>query len=131
MFHSQQSFAGAASRRYAAVHAGSRIESASPHGLVKILFDELLLSIEASALAQETGDQIKTNDKHIRAMSILHALEASLDFEKGGDIAVSLARVYREARRLLVVALHARDSREARAAQALIAEIAEAWNKIG
>ena len=32
-------FAGSASRRYAAVHAGSRIESATPHGLVKILFD--------------------------------------------------------------------------------------------
>jgi flagellar protein FliS len=69
-------FAGSASRRYAAVHAGSRIESATPHGLVKILFDELMQAMDACALAMERGDRAKANDKYIRAISIVHALDS-------------------------------------------------------
>lgn len=126
-----QGYAGNASRRYAAVHAGSRIESATPHGLVKILFDELLLAIDAAALAQSHDDMVKTNDKHARAMSIIHALESSLDFEKGGDIAISLAVVYREARRLLLLGYQQKTTEELKKAHMLLAEIADAWNKIG
>lgn len=122
---------GNASRKYAAVHAGSRIESASPHGLVKILFDELLLAIDAAVLAQNNGDLAKTNDKHARATAILHALEASLDFDKGGEVAVSLAQIYREARRLLLVSAQQRRADEAMRARAMLAEIADAWSKIG
>lgn len=130
MYHST-AFAGAASRRYAAVHAGSRIESASPHGLVKILFDELLLAMDAAALALEQGDRHKSTDKYIRALSIIHALDSSLDFDRGGEIAVGLAQVYREARRLMIAAQQAGAPDEARKAQAIISEIADAWNKIG
>jgi flagellar secretion chaperone FliS len=131
MYYAQQGFAGAASRRYAAVHAGSRIESASPHGLVKILFDELLLAMEAAALAQDASDAPKVHDKHARAMAILHALESSLDFEKGGEIAVGLAQIYREARRLLLNALQDKNAADTRKARAMIGEIADAWAKIG
>jgi len=130
MYHSA-GFAGAASRRYAAVHAGSRIESASPHGLVKILFEELLLAIDASALAFEQGERAKANDKYIRAISIIHALDTSLDFDRGGDIAVGLAQIYREARRLMILSYQNGSASEARKAHAIISEIAEAWNRIG
>lgn len=125
------SFAGSASRRYAAVHAGSRIESASPHGLVKILFDELLLAMEDAAVALEQADRTKANDKHIRALSIIHALDSSLDFEKGGEIATGLAVIYREARRLMILAYQTGAGQEARKAHAIVAEIADAWNRIG
>lgn len=124
-------YAGAAMKRYAAVHAGSRIESASPHGLVKILFDELMLAMDAAALALDHGDAAKANDKQVRALSIVHALEASLDFDRGGDIAISLAQIYRETRRRLIVAFNDRSSADVRQAHALIAEIAEAWDRIG
>jgi flagellar secretion chaperone FliS len=129
MFYGQ-GYAGNASRRYAAVHAGSRIESATPHGLVKILFDELLLAIDAAILAQQGGDLARTNDKHARAMSIIHALEGSLDYEKGGEIAISLAVVYRESRRLLLTAAQQKTTAEAEKARAILGEIADAWNKI-
>ena len=130
MFYSQ-SFAGNASKRYAAIHAGSRIEAASPHALVKILFDELLLAIDAAILAQNNADLAKANEKHARAMSILHALETSLDFEKGGAIAKSLALIYRESRRLLLLGAQNRSTVEARKAHEILKEIADAWNKIG
>lgn len=129
MFHSP-GFAGMASKRYAAVHAGSRTGGANPHGLVRILFDELLQSMDACALALDHGDALKANDRHVRALSIVQALEISLDFDKGGDIAISLAQIYRETRRLLLSSYASRDSGDVRAAHALIGEIAEAWNQI-
>lgn len=121
----------AAARRYAAVHSGSRIEGATPHALVKILFDELLIALDAAALAERNGDRVKVSDKQARAMSILFALESSLDHDKGGDIAAGLAQIYREARRLLLTGARDKDAGPVEQARAMVGEIAEAWNQIG
>ncbi len=126
-----QSGYAAASRRYAAVDAGSKVEGATPHQLVRILFDELLLSMDAAALAFKAGDRHKATDKQTRALTLLHALETSLDFEKGGDIAVNLAIIYREARRRLIAAGHDNDPEKIASARAIISDIADAWAKIG
>lgn len=130
MFYNQGYAGGSAARRYAAVHSGSRTEGATPHGLVKILFDELLLAMDAAALAERNGDCMKVSDKQARAMSILFALEASLDFDKGGDVAVGLAQIYRESRRLLLAGAKERSAAPVEQARAMIAEIADAWNQI-
>src|SRR3546814_9796486 len=79
-----------ASRRYAAIDTGSKVEGANPHQLVKILFDELLLAIDSSIVADKAGDRSKCSEKQARALSILHALESSLDFDKGGQVALGL-----------------------------------------
>lgn len=131
MFYNHNGFGGGAARRYAAVHSGSRIEGATPHALVKVLFDELLLALDAAALAERNGDRLKVSDKQARAMSILFALESSLDFDKGGDIATGLAQIYREARRLLLAGAKERDAGPVDRARIMLAEIAEAWNQIG
>ncbi|MEC3950475.1 flagellar export chaperone FliS [Sphingobium sp. HWE2-09] len=131
MFYNQGYAGASAARRYAAVHSGSRTEGATPHALVKILFDELLLALEASALAERQGDRVKVSDKQARAMSILFALESSLDFDKGGDISIGLAQIYREARRLLLVGAKDRTAEPVDQAHAMIAEIADAWTQIG
>ena len=46
---------------------------------VKILFDELQIALGAAALAERQNDRVKVSDKQARAMSILFALESSLD----------------------------------------------------
>ncbi len=131
MFYNQGYAGGTAMRRYAAVHSGSRIDGASPHALVKILFDELLIALETAALAERTGDRVKVSDKQARAMSILFALESSLDHDKGGDVALGLAQIYRESRRLLLQAVRNRSADDIDQARAMIAEIADAWTQIG
>ena len=131
MFYNQGYAGGSAARRYAAVHSGSRTEGATPHGLVKILFDELLLALDAAALAERQGDRMKVSDKQARAMSILFALESSLDFDKGGDVATGLAQIYREARRQLLVGAKERSADPVDQARAIVAEIADAWSQIG
>ncbi|WP_150294751.1 flagellar export chaperone FliS [Sphingobium estronivorans] len=131
MFYNHGGFGGAAARRYAAVHTGSRIEGATPHALVKVLFDELQLALDATALAERNGDRLKVSDKQARAMSILFALESSLDFDKGGDIATGLAQIYREARRLLLAGAKEHSAEPVEQARAMIGEIADAWSQIG
>lgn len=131
MFYNQGYAGSTAARRYAAVHSGSRTDGATPHALVKILFDELQIALDAASLAEAHGDRLKVSDKQARAMSILFALESSLDFDKGGDIAMGLAQIYREARRLLLVGAKERSSEPVDQARVMIAEIAEAWSQIG
>lgn len=131
MFYNQGYAGATAARRYAAIHSGSRTEGATPHALVKILFDELLIALDATALAERQNDRLKVSDKQARAMSILFALESSLDFDNGGDVAIGLAQIYREGRRLLLESAKTHDAAPVEQARAMIGEIADAWNQIG
>ena len=115
---------GGAGARYRTIDMSSRLEGASPHRLVAILFEELLRAIETAQAAERRGDRGKRAERQGRAVSILHALEASLDFERGGEIAASLSSIYREARRLLA-------DDQAEQARSMLAEIAGAWEGIG
>jgi len=117
-------------KRYAAVETDSRIEGATPHQLVRILFEELLLSIDAAALALRASDRAKTLDKQTRALTLLHALETSLDFERGGDIAMSLGTIYRETRKRILEATALGQPESMTMARGYIAEIADAWGQI-
>lgn len=131
MFYNSGYAGTTAARRYASVHTGGRVEGATPHALVKVLFDELLIALDSAVLAERNGDRVKVSDKQARAMSILFALESSLDYDKGGDIAMGLAQIYREGRRLLLEGAKARSGVPVEQARAMIAEIADAWNQIG
>lgn len=118
-------------KRYASVETDARIEGATPHQLVRILFDELLLAIDASVLALRAQDRARTMDKQTRALTILHALESSLDFKRGGDIATSLATIYREARKRLLEGTATGNPETIELSRGYIAEIADAWGQIG
>ncbi len=89
---------------YQAVDLASRIESATPHALVAMLYDELGLSIDIILRAVETGDSTRAMRAHERAAAILHRLETGLDAVRGGGLAQALARIYRQMRNRLAVA---------------------------
>jgi flagellar protein FliS len=122
---------GAARARYETVDLSSRIEGASPHGLVAILFDELMKGLDAMAAACRRRDFSQRGARQARILAILAGLEGSLDFENGGDVAQSLATIYREARRLTIAAAKENDAELLARARAMLAEIASAWEAIG
>ena len=122
---------GAVRARYQNVDLASRVESASPHGLVSILLDELMKSLEAMAAACSRRDWSQRGTAQARALNMLNGLESSLDFEKGGEIAQSLASIYREARRLVVEGARDNDGGQVLRARTMIGEIASAWQSIG
>ncbi|MGE5723138.1 MAG: flagellar export chaperone FliS [Sphingomonadales bacterium] len=121
----------AARSHYQAVDLSSRIEGASPHGLVAILFDELLKSLEAMVAACKRKDFGQRGARQAKALAILHGLEISLDVERGGDIAVSLASIYREARRMIIAAARDNDPELLAQTHDMVSDIASAWEAIG
>lgn len=119
-----------AKARYQTVDLESRIEGASPHGLISILFEELMKSLDIMMAAQNAGMTAKAIDRQTRASNILLALETSLDFRNGGEIAVNLAKVYREARRLVQQGGRNRQPELIELARSYLAGIVEAWEAI-
>lgn len=115
---------------YQAVDTVSRVEGASPHQLVVILFDELLLRLDAAIRHAERGEAVPMIQARARASAIVMALEESLDFEKGGELALALARIYREASRRINAAMSPDKVDVLMSARQMLAEIAEAWKRI-
>ena len=124
-------YPGGAGARYRNIDMSSRLDGASPHRLVAILFEELITAIETAQAAHRHGEMGKRAERQARALSILHALEGSLDFERGGDIANTLASIYREARRLISAGGRANQPELVEQARAMLADIASAWESIG
>ena len=121
----------AARAHYQSVDLQSRIEGASPHQLVQIMFEELLKALDAMAVAARRRDFGQRGERQSRALSILDGLETSLDFEKGGEIARGLASIYRDARRHVIIAARDNDVERVAHARAMIDEVASAWGAIG
>lgn len=121
----------AARAHYQSVDLQSRIEGATPHQLVQIMFEELVKALDAMAVATRRRDFGQRGERQSRALSILDGLETSLDFEKGGEIAHGLAGIYRETRRLVILAARDNDSEKVLRARAMVGEVASAWGSIG
>jgi flagellar protein FliS len=130
MYMAQARF-GAARARYQNVDLASRIEAATPHRLVAILLEELMKSLDAMAAACRVSDFVQRGQRQSRTLAILHGLEGSLDYEKGGDIAASLAAIYMQARRLVLAGAADNDAESVIKAREMIGEIASAWDAIG
>lgn len=115
---------------YQDVDSTSRVVGASPHELISILFEEVQQRLSQTIKLAERGDVPAMLQSRSRAMSILHALEESLDFEKGGELALALARIYREASRRINGASRPDQVDKLESARAMLSEIAEAWRAI-
>ncbi len=113
---------------YRQVDQSSRVEAASAHGLVTILLAETLDQIDAMASSLARGR--RPNEAQARALGILHALEASLDYRSGGTTAALMGQVYRETRRCLAKAAEEVDPFWCKQARSTVEPIAEAWGQI-
>jgi flagellar protein FliS len=82
------------------------------------------------AMAAERRDFGQRGERQAKALRLLSGLEASLDFEQGGEIAIGLARIYREGRRLVIAAGRDNDAAKIAQAREMLGGIAEAWAQI-
>lgn len=121
----------AGTARYQSVDISSRIEGATPHQLVQIMYEELLKALDAMAFATSRGDYVQRGQHQSKVLAVLTGLETSLDFDKGGQIAVDLVAIYRETRRLVIAGGREGDARPVTQAREMIQEIASAWEEIG
>ncbi len=116
--------------RYETMAYSSRIEGASPHELVALLYEELILSLTLLAHAFRVGDRVKANSQFSRAATIMNALEAGLDVEQGGPLAETLAGVYRSARREIMQARTDQDSDRLDRLITAFSDMSDSWRKI-
>jgi flagellar secretion chaperone FliS len=111
-------------RHYQELALSSRLESASPHEIVSLLYEELIGALDVL--------KVNATNRHAsaRASSILVSLEAGLDFEVGGKLASALASIYRSMHsELASIVRHNDQDRLARLREGII-DLFQAWRQI-
>ena len=106
------------------------VEGADPHSLVQILYTELTSALELVHDAIARKDLSAKSTHMTKVLSIIHVLGASLDFDKGGDVAISLASLYDWARRQMIEASRTNAAGPVEEVRKAVAEISDAWSAI-
>ena len=88
--------------------AATKTDTKDPHELVKLLFEGLTDRIALARSALAKNDREGRAEAVTKAQKILFGLRDSLDFDKGGELAVNLDSLYEYSIRRLVKA-HARE----------------------
>ena len=112
---------------YRQIDAVGRTATADGPALVQLLYKELVAALRAAAWACEKRKFAIKSERITRATAILFALEAGLDFEKGGQVSETLARLYGGARKTVINASLGHDPQPFRDSADMLDEIAQAW----
>ena len=108
----------------------TRVLSASPTGLVSILYEYATLRLQEARAGLADGDVAARSKAVLKVIAILGELESSLDHEFGGQIAANLGRLYRYMReRLTAGNIQAVDEPFAEV-EALLKTLGEAWSAL-
>lgn len=109
-------------------------EADDPHFVVLMMLDALLKSMalfqENISAKQGRGQELKS-DSFARALTIIYALQTSLDFEKGGEISENLFKLYEFSRQKLLSDMKAGEAIGTSDAIDVLTEIRDAWSQIG
>jgi flagellar protein FliS len=116
---------------YRQVDLASRTGGANPHQLITILYEDLLRELRLGAMAIESMDHPAKSARMTKSIALLFALEAGLDFDKGGAVAETLSRFYRGCRDAVMRASVESNAELIRDVVANVSEIAASWKTIG
>jgi flagellar protein FliS len=114
---------------YRQIDAAGRTAQADGPALVQLLYEELVNALRAAAWAADHKQFAVKSEKVTRAIAILFALEAGLDFEAGGEVAHTLATLYTGARKTIIEASVDGGSHTFRDVATSMDEIAAAWRQ--
>lgn len=79
---------------YGRVSLEARVASATPHQLVAMLYQRLSALLREACEAARLGNSARRLRATERALAIVDGLDATLDLERGGGVAVALRQVY-------------------------------------
>ncbi len=99
----------------------------NPIKQVVMLFDGAIKFLNLSAANIEAGDFAAKGEHSNRALDILHYLQSILDFERGGDVAVVMDKLYGSVRLMVLRASAGSDARMMRQAGNLLLPVRDAW----
>lgn len=105
--------------------------AANPHQLVLMLFNGLmdeLVRAKSHIAARRYDRKVQSVNKCI---DILNALTSSLDFEKGGELALSLANLYDYCVYRLYDASHKLSIASVEEVEVILRNLQDGWEKMG
>ena len=108
------------------------VEAEDSHAMVLLLFDELIKTLRVfseNIKLDNNNTNIRTENMS-RALTIIYALQSSLDFEQGGEIAENLFRLYEYARQQVINEAKTQDASGTLVAISSLEDIREAWCEI-
>ena len=115
---------------YLETRATSSISVATPHQLIDILFEALLESLAKAKGAMQRGEVKEKAEAVKKSLDIIVRLQASLDFDKGGAIAVQLDELYTFCTNKLALANALNNTENIDDVYKAIAEIRRGWADI-
>jgi flagellar protein FliS len=116
---------------YAGVGLQTKVATASPHGLIVMLYDGALQALANASFHLEQGNVAQKAKSLAKAVDIINkGLNASLDPTVGGEIATSLKSLYDYmCRRLTLANLH-NDQAIIDEIVGLLKQLRSAWSEI-
>jgi flagellar protein FliS len=115
---------------YKSTEASSSVHDATPHKLIALLFDACQESLAIAKGGIQRKDVKVKADAIKKAMDIIVRLQAVLDFDKGGQIAVQLDDLYTFCTNRLALANALNDADKIDEVYRVIADIKLGWKQI-
>ena len=121
-----------AAAAYKRLDIESAVASADRHELVTLLFKALIGALAGAEVHYQHENKDQVREYVTKACRILAGLQGSLDYERGGDIAVNLGQLYGYSIRKLFAANVNVDNAPDNVAEvkSLLEPIAEAWENM-
>lgn len=116
--------------QYQSIDLEAKVEAASPHGLISMLFEGLLTRVAQAKHSMLIGNFEQKGVNVTKALNILGGLKGSLDPEHSPELADSLGELYDYCQRRLLDASAQRDVEGFDEVMSLMREIKDAWDAI-
>lgn len=117
-------------QQYHRITVQSRVAEANPHQLISMLFEGLLAKLATAKGHIDRGDYEGKAKAIGSAVSILGALQDSLNMEKGGEIAANLDGLYHYLSKRLFSAIKDDNPEILNEVSGLIHTLKEGWDGI-
>lgn len=112
---------------YTSNYQHTQILTASSEQILIMLYNGAVNFVRQAAQAIEQNDMHMKAEKISKAMAIVSELSATLDFEKGGEIADNLDALYNFMMRELTTANLRNDGRKLKVVETLLVSLRETW----
>jgi flagellar protein FliS len=120
---------GASGVNAAEAYKANQVKTATPLGLVIMLYDGAVSFLAKAEGAARSGDWEGASGLIRKAQDIVYELMACLDMEKGGQLAANLFRIYEYMGYRLVQAQLRRDPAPAAEVREHLESLKEAWEE--
>lgn len=115
------------------IYRTQAVTTAGPAQLVLMLFDRAIVAVrrvrDAEVAPERLGALEVMNAELQRAQDIVSELQATLDFDRGGDIAVNLDRLYTFCLGELISANIEKDASRLAPVEDVLADLRQAWDQ--